>query len=332
MVTCSICLDTIKTPTCCVPCGHMFCNRCIQRWQRQSAINFTARDCPQCRCRIENTQIIMFDTAEEVGEIEYTDTGEDPWDDSDVGKIVTSLENIWKRSHVRRIIKAAQVRALSYDCVKHAWYSTKDGWNIGRQFVNEVQELNGIDNKVNHVKLRLHQSADYCHHKLRHHPFTVSMKRRWEEMSDDWRLVLAISLALFVVLLLVDIQHKEGLIQSVIFPVFQTISFISQEFLTCLAYIVFRPLYCSCLCTMEVATTIADVTVETLISLFQMLIAVGVLPLTMILGLIQVVMVTVGTLLRTMIPLFILVYILSPSVQHHCRTILARLQQQNQAD
>ncbi|XP_033754038.1 uncharacterized protein LOC117337256 [Pecten maximus] len=329
MVNCSICLDAIKTPTCCIPCGHVFCNMCIGRWQRQHAYNGTTRDCPQCRRQIEHAQIIRFDISEEVNDIEYDDAVENPWDESDVGTILKSLENIWKRSQMRQIFKSGQARILSYDCVKHMWYCAKDGWNVGKRFIGEVHASDGLENKVNLVKQRLHQGVSHCKHKVMHHRHTESLKRKWQGLSEDWKHVLAISLAVLVVLLIVDVQHKDGLIQSVIFPVFHTFFFIFHELLVCLTYIVFRPLHCSFLCTMEVASTIADVTVETLVSIVQMIVALGVLPLTMALGLIQVVTMTVGTILRTVIPLFILLYFISPSVQNHCRAILARLQNQN---
>ncbi|OWF53502.1 uncharacterized protein LOC110446279 [Mizuhopecten yessoensis] len=329
MVNCSICLDAIKTPTCCIPCGHVFCNMCIGRWQRQHAYNGTTRDCPQCRCQIEQAQIIRFDTSEEVNDIEYDDAVDNPWDVSDVGTILKSLENIWKRSQVRQILKTGQARILSYDCVKCMWDCARNGWNNGKQFVGEIQEADGLENKLNLVKMRLHQGFSHCKHRVMHHPLTEALKRKWAGLSEDWKHVLAISLAVLVVLLLVDVQHKDGLIQSVIFPVFHTFFFIFHELLACLVYIVVRPLYCSFLCTMEVASTLADVTVETLVSVIQMIMAFIVLPMTMALGLIQVVTATVGTIMRTLIPLFILLYFISPSVQHHCRAVLARLQHQN---
>ncbi|XP_060066163.1 uncharacterized protein LOC132546464 [Ylistrum balloti] len=330
MVNCSICLDAIKTPTCCIPCGHVFCHMCIGRWQRQHAYNGTTRDCPQCRRQIEHSQIIRFDTSEEVNEIEYDDADENPWDESDVGTILKSLQNIWKRSQIRQFLKSGQARILSYESVRHTWCCAKDGWNIGKQFVREVHASDGLENKLNVVKFRLHQGFSHCRQRIIQHQYTESLKRKWEGLSEDWKHVLAISLAVLVVLLMVDVQHKDGFIQSVIFPVFQTFFFIFHELLACLTYIVFRPLYCSFLCTVEVASTIADITVETLVSIVQMTVALVFLPFTMAVGLIQVVTVTVGTILRTVIPLFILLYFISPSVQHHCRAILARLQHQNQ--
>ncbi|XP_069113289.1 uncharacterized protein [Argopecten irradians] len=329
MVNCSICLDAIKTPTCCIPCGHVFCNACIGRWQRQNVYNGATKDCPQCRHQIEHAQIIRFDTSEEVDNIEYDDAVENPWDESDVGTILKSLGNIWKRSQIRQILKSGQDRILSYDWVKNMWLCAQNGWKIGKRFAGEVHSCDGLENKVNLVKVRLHQGFSHCKHKVMHHRHTESLKRKWDGLSEDWKHVVAISLAVLVVLLMVDIKHQDGFIQSVIFPVFHTFFFIFHELMACLVYIVFRPLYCSFLCTMEVASTIADVTVETLVSLVQMIVSLCVLPLIMAYGLIQVVTVTVGTILRTVIPLIIFLYFISPSVQNHCRAILARLQHQD---
>ena len=52
---CSICMESyrpnINKPMVCSPCGHGFCEPCLQRWKRQS------RECPTCRQVIQSTTL-----------------------------------------------------------------------------------------------------------------------------------------------------------------------------------------------------------------------------------------------------------------------------------
>ena len=66
MAQCSICLNQCKNPNCCIPCGHVFCRVCINRWKRHQSHGTydesQGGNCPVCRTQIISTQPIMFDT------------------------------------------------------------------------------------------------------------------------------------------------------------------------------------------------------------------------------------------------------------------------------
>lgn len=74
MGLCPICFERLKSPVCCVPCGHVFCNVCIHRWRtsrerplRGVFFNYQSQEtqsCPQCRTEIHNLQRVRFDDHE----------------------------------------------------------------------------------------------------------------------------------------------------------------------------------------------------------------------------------------------------------------------------
>ncbi|XP_071123188.1 uncharacterized protein [Mytilus edulis] len=57
MTICSICLEYLVQPVCCVPCGHLYCNQCISDWR-----NRRKNRCPECRESITTVQSIYLDT------------------------------------------------------------------------------------------------------------------------------------------------------------------------------------------------------------------------------------------------------------------------------
>ncbi|CAG2202663.1 unnamed protein product [Mytilus edulis] len=57
MTTCSICLDHLEQPVCCIPCGHLFCNQCFSDWR-----NRHNNQCPECREPFTTVQSIYLDT------------------------------------------------------------------------------------------------------------------------------------------------------------------------------------------------------------------------------------------------------------------------------
>ena len=54
-IVCSICMEQyrlgINPPMTCSPCGHVFCDPCLQIWKRQS------NSCPNCRGRIQTVTL-----------------------------------------------------------------------------------------------------------------------------------------------------------------------------------------------------------------------------------------------------------------------------------
>lgn len=57
MTICSICLEHLEQPVCCIPCGHLYCNRCISDWR-----NRHNNRCPECRKTFTTVQSIYLDT------------------------------------------------------------------------------------------------------------------------------------------------------------------------------------------------------------------------------------------------------------------------------
>ncbi|XP_063399239.1 uncharacterized RING finger protein T02C1.1-like isoform X3 [Mytilus trossulus] len=57
MTTCSICLEHLEKPMCCIPCGHLYCNRCISAWRNRHNDR-----CPECREPFSEIQSIRLDT------------------------------------------------------------------------------------------------------------------------------------------------------------------------------------------------------------------------------------------------------------------------------
>ncbi|XP_046556589.1 uncharacterized protein LOC124265801 [Haliotis rubra] len=57
---CSICLDPFNSPAACIPCGHVFCNLCINQWYSNSRGGAHGM-CPQCRTSILSIQTLRID-------------------------------------------------------------------------------------------------------------------------------------------------------------------------------------------------------------------------------------------------------------------------------
>ncbi|CAC5388291.1 unnamed protein product [Mytilus coruscus] len=57
MTICSICLEHLEQPVCCIPCGHLYCSSCIGDWR----IGHDNR-CPECMETITTVQSIYLDT------------------------------------------------------------------------------------------------------------------------------------------------------------------------------------------------------------------------------------------------------------------------------
>jgi len=58
MSTCSICVEDARNPVCCVPCGHVYCRICIDKWQKRSKNNES--ECPECREKIQDVLSIYI--------------------------------------------------------------------------------------------------------------------------------------------------------------------------------------------------------------------------------------------------------------------------------
>ncbi len=52
-VQCVICFDDCTSPAIVIPCGHLFCNSCVEHWFTTSSI------CPTCRGTVERYQKIF---------------------------------------------------------------------------------------------------------------------------------------------------------------------------------------------------------------------------------------------------------------------------------
>lgn len=64
MTICSICLEHLEQPVCCIPCGHLYCNQCISDWR-----NRHNNRCPECRKQFTTVQSIYLDTESIKGQL-----------------------------------------------------------------------------------------------------------------------------------------------------------------------------------------------------------------------------------------------------------------------
>ena len=57
MEECPICYENIRYPSCIIPCNHMFCEPCINKWL------MTKQTCPVCRidCNLYSDNKIKMD-------------------------------------------------------------------------------------------------------------------------------------------------------------------------------------------------------------------------------------------------------------------------------
>ena len=63
---CIICFEKMKDPVC-LTCGHEFCKECIDDWQHQIG----GKDCPICRCMIEQSQMWIKLDSEDFSQAQY---------------------------------------------------------------------------------------------------------------------------------------------------------------------------------------------------------------------------------------------------------------------
>ena len=63
---CIICFEKMKDPVC-LTCGHEFCKDCIDDWQHEIG----GKDCPICRCMIEQSQMWIKLDSEDFSQTQY---------------------------------------------------------------------------------------------------------------------------------------------------------------------------------------------------------------------------------------------------------------------
>ncbi len=51
---CVLCLDALSTPSCCSPCGHVYCWDCIMGGISNAA------ECPLCKAPVQPTQVVAI--------------------------------------------------------------------------------------------------------------------------------------------------------------------------------------------------------------------------------------------------------------------------------
>lgn len=65
--SCIICFDKLVNPVC-LSCGHEYCKDCIEDWQQQIG---AGKECPICRCMIEQSQIWVKLDSEDLSRTQY---------------------------------------------------------------------------------------------------------------------------------------------------------------------------------------------------------------------------------------------------------------------
>ncbi|XP_061196296.1 uncharacterized protein LOC133204564 [Saccostrea echinata] len=334
MGVCPICFDGLKSPVCCVPCGHVFCNVCIHRWRTTTPrsmgnilLNYHEnRSCPQCRSEIHALQRVRFDD-QDVQESEEAE--ENPWEATDdYTTILKSAYSIWSRSELRKACVTAQSKIFSISWVQRSWDIGKTCvTNLGN-IVSEFRHVEGgPEVQIEWLKNRAKQGYITLQNKIVSHPKVESLRTQWSNFSEEKKRAVMLLIAVICVLTLADAQSPEGFLQSVILPVFEAAFAVMFEIMSMLSYCLTRPLVCSFHCLMSIILMILDIVVAILrtpIAIFEILLW---LPYTMIMGVTLFLSNTVGTLMRTVFPLALVLYVFFPGVQQRVREIFADLQQ-----
>lgn len=336
MGLCPICFERLKSPVCCVPCGHVFCNVCIHRWRTSSDrpprgvfFNYRSQEtqsCPQCRTEIHNLQRVRFDD-HEIQDNEEADI--DPWEETDdYSTILKSVYNIWSRSDVRKACLSAQNKIFSVPFVQKCWDAGKLCVGKVGTFVSDFRNVEGghevqmewLKNQAKEVFVRVNN-------KIISHPKVETLKTQWSNYSEDTKRAIMFLMVVTCVLTLADAQNSQGCLQSVVLPVFQATFSIMLEIIAMVGYCLTRPIACSLHCLMAVILMVLDILgaiLRTPIVILEILLC---LPYTMIMGLTLFLSNAVGTILRTFLPIGLVLYAFFPGIQQRIREIFAGLQQ-----
>ncbi|KAJ8303477.1 hypothetical protein KUTeg_019873 [Tegillarca granosa] len=329
MASCPICFNSVKSPSCCIPCGHLFCTACIHRWINGNHVGLSApalASCPQCRTSVDTIQRVRFD-ADDNGDV-HDVIVLDPWNESDFTNIFISATNIWKKSALKKSLSTLYDNVMSHEYSRVICSKCRTYGDLGVRAYRDFQNAGaGLENKVNWFRNRVPQGFQKLKNYMYTHPAVESAKERWQNLNEEHKFMVTIAIVVCLLLILADVQNEEGLFQSVIVPIFYTFLYTLYQILWCIFYIIIRPIWCSVICTYEVVLAIADIFGETIIGLLNILTAMVMLPVTVIWNLVRFLIATITLALKTFVPLFVVVYFLSPNVQQRCRQFLAQLQQ-----
>ncbi|XP_048776433.1 uncharacterized protein LOC125680723 [Ostrea edulis] len=337
MGVCPICFDGLKSPSCCVPCGHVFCNVCIHRWRTTTPrplgdlfLNYRyqeSRSCPQCRSDIQAIQRIRFDDDDGVQDFEETEA--DPWEATDdYTTILKSAHNIWSRSELRKACVSAQSRIFSVSWIQKIWDVGKTCVSKTGTFVSEFRHIEGgPEVQMEWIKIQAEQACVTIQNKILGHPKVESLKTQWSNFSEDKKRAIMFLMAVLCVLTLADVQNSKGFIQSVVLPIFESALAIVFEMISVLWYCLTRPLLCLFHCVLAMIIMVLDIMAATLRTPIVILEILLWLPYTIILGLTMFLSNAIGTIIRTFFPIALVLYAFFPGVQQKVREIFASLQQ-----
>ncbi|KAK3086804.1 hypothetical protein FSP39_023713 [Pinctada imbricata] len=329
---CSICFESLKRPTCCIPCGHVFCSACIRRWEsqanRQRSFSFgypQSFTCPQCRCDIYQTQNIRFDDTEtDEAEEEYSD----PWDQpDDYSNIVHSLSNIWSQSQIRHMCVRWKESLFAHTWIRKTWDFMKFCGNSSINFISDFQQVQGgPERKLSWLKDKGKEKYEQVKSRIINHHRIATLRTQWSNLHDDKKFGITLAAFIILVLILADAQNADGFLQAVVFPIINAVISIGYEILSCLTFCMVRPIVCSARCLLEVGLSFLEMFFTVVKAPVEIMIILILLPRYVLLGLFSFTTNVLFALMKTVLPLFVLVYFLSPDVQRRCHEMFAHLQ------
>nr|XP_022341720.1 uncharacterized protein LOC111135712 isoform X2 [Crassostrea virginica] len=333
MGVCPICFEGLKSPACCVPCGHVFCKVCISRWSAYNNRSLEevlyhyspqrSRSCPQCRTDIHSIQRIRFD----VDEIPGSDEPEiDPWETNDYSTILKSVYNIWFRSELRKACISAQSRILSVPIVQKSWDAGKLCVNKMVDFVSDFRNVEGgQEMKIEWLKNQAKETFVALKNRIATHPRVESLSTQWSNYNVDTKKTIMFRLFVVCVVILGDAQNQQGFLQSVVLPVFQAVLSIMWEIFFMLLYCLTRPITCLLQIFLSVVLMILDILGAILHIPFAILNILLWLPYTMVLGLAVVLSSIVSTVLKSGLPFILVCYALFPGIFHEIQRKLGEI-------
>lgn len=324
MPNCSVCLDLVRVPACCVPCGHIFCYACIHRWISRSPDT----KCPQCRGTIHGIQKIILE-ASESAELTEVDL-QDPWSHSDWDNMLLSGVNIWKTSSVKRVCDRVKDRMFSNIYARRFMDGCVQSYQICTDLLGEFQRVDGdIEDKAQWLKDKTKFYADIIKQRAMNHPRIVDLRTRWSNLSEDRKFWYCVLLVMLFFLLLADVQNENGLFQLITWPICKTMLTVFYELLHCVFYIPVRPVFGVARCAIEVLWILVDIVINTILSLLNILTILLLLPTNLLNGL-GILIPSMAAKVKIFLPVIMIMYVCVPNFQQWCRQMLVRLQQNQQ--
>ena len=161
---------------------------------------------------------------------------------------------------------------------------------------------------------------------------SASLRTQWSNLHDDKKFGIKIAVFVLLFLMLADVQNQDGFLQAVLLPIMLAVMNIMYEIFSCFMYCLVRPLVCTGRCLVEVCLALLEMFFAIVVTPVEIMKTLIFLPYTVLLGLLCVASNAVSVLLRTVLPLFVLIFFLSPEIRQRCHAVLAQLQHNQRPD